>query len=439
MAIVNDDTAKKIPITSMISKIFSWKYLDKISFFAIVILLMFSIVFVYSASIYDSINDGGSPYSTAMKQAIFAIVGLIMYFFVLKIPIKTYKKLLTPIVLVVIVLMILPFVIGDARNGAHRWIPIAGDLFTIQPAEIAKLVIILIWSQALSTRVNDFKVRWNYLKQKKAPLERFLKRIWLSWRMPIVFTIILFVLYYFQSDNGSLVISAGLIAMIIFASGALPNQANRVFLGLVILGVLAIFGIYIYINGLSQETIMNIGDKTSDQYNYIIGRFISWVDPFLTYSGAGYQLSNSLIAIANGGFFGRGIGNGLQKQGFLSEGHNDFIVANIVEEIGIFGIMIIYTLYVTIISRGYKIAREARNSFSSLMAFGIATLFFFQAFWNSGGIIGLLPLKGLTAPLLSYGGSSLMIMLFSLAVLQRINIENNVKRARMQREKENAE
>lgn len=428
MAIVNDDVKKKSIVKD---GILMWKYLDKFSFFAILGLLGFSIVFVYSSSVYVSINETfESPYATVMKQFIFAVIGLIVYFISLRVPTKVYYKLLLPIVIIVLLLMCGPFLF-DARNGAHRWIELG--VFTFQPAELAKLTIILIWAHALSVRTEDFKIRLAFLKQKKAPIERYIKRVWLSWRQPIGMTLAFLFMFLLQSDNGSLVISVGIVFLLIFASGHLPKASNKIFFGIVVVLVAAIVGLYLFIGSLGTEALANAGDKTGE-YNYFIGRFVAWVNPFAAYSGAGYQIANSLIAIANGGLFGRGIGNGLQKQGFLTEGHNDFIIANIVEEVGIVGVSIIYIMYLTIITKGYQIARQSREQFNTLLATGIVTLFFFQAFWNSGGIIGLLPMKGLTAPLLSYGGTSLIIMLFCLGVLQRINIQNRKKTEKLKKD-----
>ena len=423
MAIVQDKQVQKKQKPRLMNNLFSWEDLDKWSFIAVIGLLIFSIVFVYSASVYDSINTAnpGSPYGVALRQMMFAVLGIGVYLATLKIPIKLYRQMIIPIVGLILFLMPIPLLF-EARNGAHRWIPLGP--FTIQPAELAKLAIILIWSYALSVKAPTFWARWEYLSKRNASLERKAKAIWRSWGTTIVLTGVSIILYRLQSDNGSLVISLGLIVFLMMASGTFPRKFEKAMYVLAGVALLILAGAYIFLSSLPQETLLKYGDITSPDFNYVIGRFVSWVNPFITYSGAGYQLSNSLIAIANGGFFGRGIGNGLQKQGFLSEGHNDFIIANVVEEIGIFGASVIYFLYVTLISRGYKIARDARNSFNVLVAFGITTLFFFQAFWNSGGIIGLLPLKGLTAPLLSYGGTSLIIMMFALGIVQRVHIEN---------------
>jgi len=417
MAIVDNSTKSKRRIRE---KSLHWKHLDKWSFFSIIILLLISIVFVYSSSVYDSINSKLElSYLLVLKQTGFGIVGLIIYWFTLKIPTKTYYKFVVPIVVCTIGFMFLPFLFAE-RNGAHRWIELG--TFTVQPAELTKLTIVIVWAHALSTKVDEFNRRMQALKRKQAPIEYKLRRIWVSWRFPIISTFILLAQFYAQSDNGSIVISVGIIIILIFASGALPQKWNRLFIGAIIFLVIIISLIYFYVGSLGPDVLSDIGDKTGE-YNYVLGRFVAWVNPFAAYSGAGYQIANSLIAIANGGLFGRGIGNGLQKQGYLSEGHNDFIIANIVEEIGIIRVAGIYLLYLIIISKGYKIARQTRSSFDSLLAMGITTLFFLQAFWNSAGIIGLLPMKGLTAPLLSYGGTSLLIMLGALGVLQRINIQ----------------
>jgi len=431
MAIVDNSVKAKSKIRT---KAFNWRHWDKWSFFSIIILLITSVVFVYSSSVYDSINSKlETPYLLALKQTLFGIVGLLIYWFTLQISTKVYYKLVIPIVIVTIGLMCMPFLF-TARNGAHRWIELG--MFTIQPAELAKLTIVLIWAHALSTKVDDFTERMKVLKKKHAPLGHKLKRFWFSWRFPLVSTFILIVQFYAQSDNGSIIISLGLVVILIFSSGVLSRKWNLLFIGSIVSSVFIVFCLYFYFGSLGPEVLGDLGDKTGE-YDYVLGRFVAWVNPFAAYSGAGYQIANSLIAIANGGLFGRGIGKGLQKQGYLTEGHNDFIIANIVEEIGIIRVAGIYLLYLIIISKGYQIARQTRIAFDSLVALGVTTLFFLQAFWNSAGIIGLLPMKGLTAPLLSYGGTSLLIMLGSLGVLQRINIQTRQKIEKTKKEQNN--
>ena len=412
-----------------------WERYDKASIFSIIILLVIGTFFIFSVSHYYVIfifSQSDNPFYFVIRHLLFCVIGLLVYFAVSRIPTSFYKKTWFPLALIIVELMVIPLFF-PAVNGAQRWITLPG--LTIQPAELAKLMIILIWSVALSTKMDDYLQRAKILHEKKVGFKRQAKRFWKSWKWPIILTGILLAEYRLQSDNGSLVISIGLIAALIFASGSLPKKSIRVFWGLLLIGVLILGGVYLSLAFKTTEELRLL----SESGNYVMGRFISWVNPFAVYSGDGYQLSNSLIAISEGGLFGKGFNNGVQKQGFLTEGFNDFIVANILEEAGVIGMVVVYIFYIVIITRGYKIAKEAANSFDTLITTGITTLFFFQAFWNSGGVVGLLPLKGLTAPLLSFGGTSLIIMLAGLGIIQRVHLQNKARAARLAKEQSNNE
>lgn len=416
MGIVKDATRKERPVLGFL---FSWKYIDKILLFSMIVLLAVSITFVYSTSVYFALNrsvESASPYTFVFKQVIFIIMGSFCYFVMMRIPTKIYQKYwLTYTVITFLLLMIPLFFV--AVNGAKRWFIIAG--ITVQPSEIAKLAIILMWSSQFSLKLQEFEKRWSILKQRRAPLKSYVLRIWRSWKMPVICSAIYLLFFRLQSDNGSFIISVGLMVILLLGTGIFSRKSVRFFWGIVVFMVIALSSVYIYLSSLDPALLTQIG-----QSNYVYGRFIAWVNPFIDYKNVGHQIANSLIAVSNGGLFGRGIGFGIQKQGFLAEGYNDFIVANIVEEIGVVGISIIYLFYIALILRGYKIAREGKGLFDRLVALGITTLFFIQVFWNSAGIIGLIPLKGLPAPLLSYGGSSLMITMVSLGILQRIHIRS---------------
>ncbi|MGL5042593.1 MAG: FtsW/RodA/SpoVE family cell cycle protein [Culicoidibacterales bacterium] len=415
MGIVKDE---KIVRPSWVQRCFLWKDIDKASFIVTLAILCIGIIYVYSTTMYSSVFWKEKPaYETALRQFIFAIIGLVGYFIILHIPSKIYRKNWIIIVGITIIMMVIPL-FGEKINGARRWVQI-GESFQFQPAEIAKLAIIIMWSSVLMTNTESFKVRWRLLKRKKAGGRAYLRRIWKSWGVPIILTIIFGILYRLQSDNGSLIISVMLVFVMLFASGGLPRHSLKFFVGGVTIVVAGIFGMFMYIGSLDPKTLVEGGNQ-----NYVFARFSAWVNPFLDYAGSGYQVSNSLIAISRGGLFGVGLGKGTQKKGYLTDGHNDFIMANIFEEGGLLTVCFIYVLYVTIILRGYRIARESSNNFAKMAVTGVITLFFIQAFWNSAGIVGLLPLKGLTAPLVSYGGTSLIIVLSSLAFVQRIHIEN---------------
>ena len=171
---------------------------------------------------------------------------------------------------------------------------------------------------------------------------------------------------------------------------------------------------------IAEPVIKFVGEDS-----HIAVRFRAWLDPFADYEGDGYQLANSYIAIAKGGVTGAGLGKGSQKQGFLPEGHTDFILANIAEEFGLFGIGLVLIGFYIIISQSFKIAMRSEDKQAKLTILGLMTLFLVQIFWNAAGISGLLPMKGLTAPLLSYGGTSILFMVILLGIVQGIAVRTN--------------
>jgi Bacterial cell division membrane protein len=421
---IKTNKVKKRNITDIL---FQWKYLDKVLFFSIISLLIIGVVFVYSTSIYFLINVAKqSPYSYMLKQIVNAAIGMLLYFLILNIPTNFYHKLVVPITFITIIIMILPFGF-DAANGAKRWIYLPGGL-QFQPSEIAKMVIVLNWSMA-SQKILKFSTKWETIKQRvrhpKTKMKRLARLFFLTWGYYIAITVTFLIQFRLQSDNGSLVISLLSIIVVLFSSGALPKSWIKIFWGLTIIGIVLILSGYIYLNSLSQEALIEFSEN-----GYAYRRFVAWANPFMDYENAGYQLTNSLIAIANGGLFGVGIGKGLQKQGFLGDSYNDFIIANIAEEAGLFGFVGVFwilLLYVVIIRRGFMIARRANNMADCLIATGITALFAIQSFWNCAGITGLIPQKGLTAPLISYGGTSLVITLIALAILQRVNVQNQIR------------
>ncbi|TLG72539.1 FtsW/RodA/SpoVE family cell cycle protein [Culicoidibacter larvae] len=394
-------------------------------FFAMTFLLVFGVIMVYSASMYNALNlYGESPDYFFLRQLIFVIVGFIGFFLVIRINYKLYKKHYILIAVLVTLLLLVTFLF-EAKKGSQRWIPLG--LFDLQPAELAKIAIIFVWAATYAIKEKYL----NKLAKRKMAIQERAKQMFLNvYMIPIGFTLLYMIIMFIQSDNGSMIITLFLSGIITLVAGF----NRKISLSVSLIGVcIAVFAVFLLFLMFDHATI--------DSGNYVVGRFTAWVNPFEDYNDNGYQLVNSYIALAFGGLFGDGLGAGLQKQGYLPDIHTDFILANVGEELGYLGLILVFAFFCLIIWRGVKIATECKDKFGKLTAFGITSLFFVQAFWNAAGITGVLPLKGLTAPLVSYGGTALLVMMGALAILQSIAIRSKIAqekeaKAMARREKE---
>ncbi|MDG6897725.1 hypothetical protein A6A19_06975 [Actinobacillus delphinicola] len=362
--------------------------------------LLLGLVAVFSASVLD-------PAYLAMKPAqklthhpdMFrflksdtknVILAFILFCIVLCIPMKTWKKKLNAplFVLTLGMLILLALGIGHKINGATRWIPLG--IMNFQPAELSKLVLICFLASYIARRYEE-------VRTKKLSLAK-----------PAAVVLLFGVLLLRQPDTGT----AAVLAMIMLAMFIMAGvKKKQILVTVAILGV--VFTATILMNPYKLARVSNFTNPFSDPY------------------GKGYQLSNSLIAFGRGGIFGEGLGNSIQKWAYLPEPHTDFIMAVWGEELGLVGILFMISLLCILIWKALKISKDAlelENRFGGFFACGIATLIFCQGFVNLGAALGLLPTKGLTFPLISYGGSSLLIMATAIAVLLRIDYENRQQR-----------
>lgn len=354
---------------------------------------------VFSASIYSATTRYGqvSTYFFT-RQILFMVIGFGIFFFLLTIPTALHRRFTVIYAFVIIGMLFMVYLGGDSVGGASRWIDVGP--FRLQPSEFGKIVIVLLIAR-------DFYLR-SYNKKRKYT------------QFFVLFSAIL-LLTYIQPDNGSAIIMIFVFMSLFIINYFKYEKAFQTFV-LFFLGLFAFlfFAFYIF---------SNFYEMFAQSNSHIFTRFIAWVNPFADYADKGYQLSNSLIAIGRGGIFGVGIPNGVQKLGHLPDVHTDFIVANIAEELGLVGVMVVIICYVLLLWRGFRIGIEAKNTFDRNVAIGFSILFFMQSMWNLAGISGLFPMKGLTAPFLSYGGSSIFMMFILFGIISRIHIQNNTKKA----------
>jgi len=356
------------------------KKYDKILFCAVLILLFFGLVMIYSASSIWAEYKFNDSFRYIKQQALFIGVGLILVKVVMNIDYNKYYEKANIILGVCFLLLILVLIpgIGTIRNGSRSWFGIGP--FGVQPSEFAKLGLIIFTSKYLS---NSNK----FLKSYKKGV------------FPILGVMLLFFgLIMLQPDLGTGLVLATTIVSLLFIAGV--NM--KFFFGVGIIGIIGIIILIIIAP-------------------YRMDRITAFVDPWKDPLGTGFQIIQSLYAIGPGGLLGRGYLKSIQKQFYLPEPQTDFIFSIITEEFGIVGAFIVVGLFTIILIRGIKISLDAKDEFSKYLAFGMTFQIIFQAIMNLMVVVGLIPVTGVTLPFISYGGSSLLITLVSVGILLNIS------------------
>lgn len=356
------------------------KKMDLLLFFAVIIISIFGIVMVYSASYVWAEYKFNDPFKFVKHQALFFVIGMIILFIVSRIDYKVYYEKANLILIGCVSLLILVIIpgIGTVRNGSRSWFGIGS--FGIQPSEFAKLSLIIFTSK--------------YLCKNEKELKSVVKGV-----LPILGIVLLvFGLIMLQPDFGTGVIIVMSIIGLLFISGV----DFKFFLRMGMIGLAGVVGLIAVAP-------------------YRLERILSFLNPWSDPLGSGFQIIQSLYAIGPGGLFGYGFLNSRQKHFYLPEPQTDFIFSIISEEFGFLGILIVSSLFLVIITKGFQIARKANDPFSKYLAFGITFQIAFQAVLNLMVVVGLIPVTGVTLPFLSYGGSSLMITLLEVGVILNIS------------------
>ncbi|MGG3998976.1 FtsW/RodA/SpoVE family cell cycle protein [Anoxybacillus kestanbolensis] len=376
------------------------KYHDYPLIISVLLLSLFGLVMVYSASMITAVVrfHTASDYFF-QKQKWAWIIGACMFLFTAFVPYKHYarKKFLQFIFFVMPLPLIYVLLFGHTANNATSWIKLGP--VNVQPAEFAKIGLIVYLSGVLAN------------KQKKliaSPQEAL---------FPIYYMLFICLLIFLQPDAGTMLIIVAICLTIILSS------ATSKWL-LIKQGVL--FGIVFLLS------LPFIYDKVFTEVRK--ARLYSFLDPFAYAQKEGYQLINSYFAIANGGLKGLGLGQGIQKYGYLPEAHTDFIMAVIAEELGLFGVSFVLILLSFIVLRGFVIARRCPDAFGSLLAIGISAMIGIQASINLGGVTGIIPLTGVPLPFVSYGGSSLVLLMMSAGVLANISAVANYEKYKTEKQ-----
>lgn len=375
------------------------RQMDYPIFIMISLFCFVGLIAVFSATLYSSaIRYGQDRTFFLIRQALFMMLGYGLYFFILFVDFRVHKRFAWFYLLGVLGMLLFVYVTGRSVLGAARWLDIGP--FRLQPAEFAKIAVVIFVA---------------YLFDKLSKQKIGIREI------TIGFFAVLGVLFFtlIQPDNGSVFIMVMTITIMYITLFKDEKRARNMILGAMIAVIAALVLLFVFFSNSSFS---------SDQNSHILTRFISWVNPFAEYETRGYQLSNSYIAISNGGSIGVGLGNGTQKLGYLPDGHTDFIVASMSEEFGLVIVAFVIVGYLILLWRMLKIASTVKSTFGKNVVLGLTLLFFAQAGWNLAGVSGVLPLKGLTAPFLSYGGSSLFMLFILFGIVQNIHIVDGIER-----------
>lgn len=374
--------------------------LDQALIWVVIALMAWGLVMVYSASIAmpDNPRFGKiEPYHFLLRHAMSIAVGFVGALLAFQISTKTWERLAIPMFLLALFLLVLVLVpgVGLVVNGARRWLPLG--IMNFQPSELAKFGV-LVYAADYMVRRMDVK-------------ERFFRAV-----LPMAMAVfVVGVLLLAEPDMGAFMVIVVISMGILFLGGV---NARMFFLMAAL--VVGAFVMIIAFSPWRRE------------------RIFAYLDPFSADHalGKGYQLSHALIAIGRGEMFGVGLGRSVEKLHWLPEAHTDFLLSVIGEEFGFMGILILIIAFVWITRRITEIGREAialDRVFAGLVAQGVALWFGFQAFINMGVNLGALPTKGLTLPLMSFGGSAILLNLIAIAVVLRIDYENKLLSPKMRK------
>ena len=359
--------------------------LDKWLFIDVIILMLFGLLMIYSASSVWAEYKFGNSLHYSLYQGIFIIISLFLIVLLSKVnPIFYYQnanKLLI-IALTLLILVLIPG-IGIVRNGSRSWFGIGG--FGIQPSEFAKLALIIFTSK--------------YLEKSNKLLKDYKKGVF-----PILGILLLvFGLIMLEPDFGTGMILVISVIAIMFVAGV----DMKFFL---ILGILGVIGI-VFLIIIAP---------------YRMDRITSFIDPWSDPLGTGFQIIQSLYAIGPGGLLGMGLFNSRQKHFYLPEPQTDFIFSIISEELGILGVIVVVLLFIILLYRSFKISLNCSNKFLKYLSFGLTFQIIIQTIMNLSVVIGLIPVTGVTLPFLSYGGSSLLISSISVGIILSISKEEKL-------------
>lgn len=358
-------------------------FFDYTLLFIVLFLLAFGLVMLYSTSSYDGSSQQGDPAFYLKRQLLSTIIGMAAMIVVANIPYHFWEHfaVLGYVVSIIMILLIIPF--GYEANGAKRWLRVAG--MSIQPAEVAKLGMILFLASLICRMGRNIRTGKGFLIVLMIPMPICL----LVWKV--------------TENMSSAIIIFGIAVLMLFVSS--PDYKRFILLGLagVAVCVLAVF------------VIVSLADSGSLGVRGT--RILAWLDPEAYASGKGFQTLQALYAIGSGGILGKGLGQSMQKLGFLPEAQNDMIFSIICEELGLFGAISILLLFILLIWRFMVIANNAPDLFGALLVVGVMGHIAIQVILNVAVVTNTIPNTGISLPFISYGGSSVLFLLTEIGIV----------------------
>jgi len=363
-------------------------FFDYTLLFVILFLLGFGLIMIYSVSSYEAYAKYNDAAYFLKKQLLSGILGLIAMIVVANIPYHFWARFSELGYLVSAILVVMVPFFGVEANGAKRWLPIPGIGLTIQPAEVAKLCMILFLANLVCSM-------GKLIRQPRGMIFLMLTAI------PMV------VLVWKLTNNlSSAIIILGISVFMIFVAS--PDYKLFVILG--VIGSAAIGGLLYYISKLNM----------SDLEGFRFKRILAWMNPEAYASDVGYQTLQSLYAIGSGGVVGKGLGQSMQKLGFIPEAQNDMIFSIICEELGLFGAIIIITMFLVLLWRMMLIANNAPDLFGALLVVGVMGHIAIQVILNVAVVTNSIPNTGISLPFISYGGTSVLFLLVEMGLVLNV-------------------
>jgi cell division protein FtsW len=354
---------------------------DKWLFGVVLLLVLFGLVMVFSASAVVAKAQYGTPYQFMIRQAGWAVMGMVALVLLMKVDYRHYndRKVVYTAVAVTMLLLVGVFAMRDSHN-THRWFRFG--FMSFQPSELAKPTLVLFLAYFLQTRIHKMDDwRGTVLKAALPPL-------------------VFIALILKEPDLGTAMVCAAVTALMLYLAGMQVK-----YLGI---GLLASMPVLYYM-------LFRVPWRRA--------RMLAFINPEADPRGSGFHILQSLIAVGTGGLRGLGLMEGRQKLFYLPEPHTDFIYANVCEELGLIGALLVVALFVALGYRGLRAAYLSTDPFARFLAFGITSTVLIQAFFNMSVVVALVPTKGITLPFISFGGTSLFVMLASMGVLLNVTRE----------------
>lgn len=355
---------------------------DMILLLVTLFLVTVGAVMIYSSSSILALEKYKDGQFFLKKHLVFVVIGLVGMIVMTKIPYEHLKKAAYPGIVLSVVLLLLLFIphVGVKRGGATRWLNLG--FISFQVVELVKVAMVLFLAHLLARKVHHLK------KFSRGVL------------VPLSVSAVVMGLIILQPDFGTVVIIASILLLMLSLAGS--RVTHLLFLGSAFIPI----GVWL---------IMHKG--------YRMARLTAFLDPWKDADNTGFQLIQSLLSFGLGGVTGQGLGDGMQKLFYLPEPHTDFILAVIAEESGFIGVTLVIVLFMIFLLRGFMIAFRAPELFGTLLAAGLTMLIGMQAFINIAGVMGLIPLKGLALPFLSYGGTSFVVSMMIVGILLNISTQ----------------